>query len=139
MYQLRELIKEKVNKMALCSIDLNDYNNLVMSKTENINILFIVNNRSNMDMYFVDKKNNHYSLEDLILSIFDLNKKYRKLDSELFIKYKKSNNKNTSMLDHLSLYMKNQRRIIEAITINDKLIEDLEFIKKYKKNLNKEY
>ncbi len=133
MYQLRELIKEKVNKMALCSIDLNDYNNLVMSKTENINILFIVNNRSNMDMYFVDKKNRHYSLEDLILSIFDLNKKYRELDSKLFMKYKKSNHKDTSMLDDLNRYMENERRIIEAIRLNEKLIEDLEFIKKYEK------
>ena len=133
MYQLRELIREKVNKMALCSIDLNDYNNLVMSKTENINILFIVNNRSNMDMYFVDKKNRHYSLEDLILSIFDLNKKYRELDSKLFIKYRKSDHKDTSMLDDLNSYMENQRRIIEAIRLNEKLIEDLEFIKKYEK------
>lgn len=133
MYQLRELIREKVNKMALCSIDLNDYNNLVMSKTENINILFIVNNRSNMDMYFVDKKNNHYSLEDLILSIFDLNKKYRELDSKLFMKYKKSSHKDTSMLDDLNRYMENERRIIEAIRLNEKLIEDLEFIKKYEK------
>ena len=133
MYQLRELIKEKVNKMALWSIDLNDYNNLVMSKTENINILFIVNNKSNMDMYFVDKKNRHYSLEDLILSIFDLNKKYRELDSKLFMKYKKSNHKDTSMLDDLNLYMENKRRIIEAIRLNEKLIEDLEFIKKYEK------
>lgn len=133
MYQSIELIREKVNKMALCSIDLNDYNNLVMSKTENINILFIVNNKSNMDMYFVDKKNRHYSLEDLILSIFDLNKKYRELDSKLFMKYKKSNHKDTSMLDDLNLYMKNEKRIIEAIRLNEKLIEDLEFIKKYEK------